>query len=432
MIKGKPKGHLHKLLAIAVSVTSAISLCAIPALADTTPTAASVQSMSVATNHQGTNTNGTDDQFVDLNITFDRQIQIKDSSALVKELNVTLGGTDLTATTYPSEQAVSSDGKTLKLVFHFPFAAYDSSLKVSSTNQSGPELASVVDTASGLPVNFPAINIIVGNGISFSTASQTVGTSSSAASVQKTVTLPASATRAMFHVVLLKNGAPVGTVDSYNANITSHFHMYLPNGSNPAYTSTDVAKNLASAISSSFNNAYTATSNGGDLTITEVAPVAGDVLDLLFIGYPRTGNNKADTTALNATIAKAKAANLSDYTSDNAAALQNQLVIAQSYVGSTYYLQTEVDAETQTLSIALAATIPTSSSSATSSASSNGASSSITSSVTSSATSSTSSTGTVENPKTGVTSASPMGEVTVFFVGAVACGAVLFHKKRKK
>lgn len=432
MIKGKPKGYLHKLFAIAVSVTSAISLFAIPALADTTPTAASVQSMSVSTNHQGTNNSGTDDQFVDLNITFDRQIQIKDSSALVKELSVTLGGTDLTATTYPSEQTLSSDGKTLQLVFHFPFAAYDSRLQVSSTNPSGPELASVVDAASGLPVSFPAINIIVGNGISFTTVSQTVGTSSVAASVQKTVVVPASATRAMFHVVLLKNGVPVGDVDSYNANITSHFHLYLPMGSNPAYTSTDVAKNLASAISSSFNNAYTATSNGGDLTITEATPAAGDVLDLLFVGYPRTGNNTPSTAALNTTIAKAKAANLSDYTSDNATALQNQLAIAQSYVGSTYYLQSEVDAENQALSIALVATIPTSSSSTTSSNSSDGSSSSVASSVTSSATSSTSSTGTVANPKTGVTSASPIGEVTVFFVGAVVCGAVLFHKKRQK
>lgn len=380
-----------------------------PAVTSSVSSAAKVTGYTISTGHTGTNQMGTDDQYILLDVTYDRAIQLDDAGALVKEISAVYAGTDLEATTYAADQSVSADGKTLQLKFHFPFAGYGQDLLVASTNLQSPVLTSVVDQASGEAVSFPAIHAVVNNGLDFKTVSQTVGTSDTAASVTKSVVRLDSATRGMYHAVLLKNGVPMGSVDSYNANLTSHFHLYLPMGSTPAMTASDVAAAMASAVNGSFGGSYTATSDGGNFTVAEKTPSDGDVLDVLFMAYPRTGEDAPDLTALEAGIAKAEAADLSDYSAADAAALQDQLAIAKSIAASTYYLQSEVDVETKALQAALAAVAPVPSGDAS-------AADSIVS-----VTDSPSETSTVPNPPTGYES--PVS-TAVFFV-IVSAGAVL-------
>ncbi len=316
----------------------------------------------VSTEHGGDVISQSDDQYINLTVSFDQEVSIKDAQAALDELNIKLndlpGNTPIvitstpaysngsSSTSYPvySELALGADGKSLQFKLHFGFAPYAGYLTV----QPRDTINQITGADGTTPVKWTNIALYVPNGVQMQTVSQTAGNSATgtAATVTKKVVAPASATRGMIHMLFLKNGLPVGELDSYGSNLTTHYHLYL----------TLNAESFSAMIPGWFEytfSDYTITTSGDTVTITENNIGNGDVLDLRIYAYPQDRDTGADKNALNALIEEASNINGSGYTAETYNAMQNELYRASSMAGSIYYLQTEIDAAAEALQTAI-------------------------------------------------------------------------------
>ncbi|ATW25596.1 fibronectin type III domain-containing protein [Candidatus Formimonas warabiya] len=326
----------------------------------------------VSTNHTNSDTvpikNGTDDQWINLTVNFDKEITIKDAQGALNELSIKLndlpGNTpiEITATptysngnsetSYPvyAQLALGGEGKSLQFTLHVGFAPYAGYLTVKPQNT----ITQITGADGTTPVAWSNIALYVPNGVKLQTVAQSAGNSATntPAAVTKKVIAPASTTRAMIHMLFLKNGVPVGELDDYGANLTTHYHSYL----------TLDAAGFARMIPGWFNTAfnpnsedadYPITYNGDTVTISEKNVGEGDVLDLRIYAYPQDRDTRTDKSLLNALIDEASSIDGTGYTAETYQALQNELCIAGSMANSIYYLQSEIDGETDALQTAL-------------------------------------------------------------------------------
>ncbi len=314
--------------------------------------------MSVYTGHSGASDGMTDDQYIAVDLTFDQTLTL--TSGAINDLLISLNGAAspsgdtstyngasapvTSSLTYNQLTSISANGNVLHLEIHVPFAIYGGLLTI--TPASGTTFSDITNS-KGTPIaGIGTINLYVPNGVKLTTASQTAATSSTAASVTKTVTTT-GAIRAMVHMLLMKNGVPVGSLDSYGATFTAHYHAYL------TLNATTFASTIASA--SGIPSGYTITSSGDTVTVTAANSTTGDVLDLLVWAYPRSTASGAGTSALSSAISTAQAVTKSSYSDTAYVTLENALAVAQKVLsGSGYYLQTEIDAVTLTLNSAIA------------------------------------------------------------------------------
>lgn len=287
--------------------------------------------------------NGTDQQFLNVEITYDGSITISDASELFSSLKFSFGGRNLISTA--SVQVIG--GNTLLLTSPI-MAGIDGKLIITTID--GSKTISSITGNEGEAVNLPDLIFNVSNGVQLITDSQTAGTTERAASVTKTVIIPGSATRGMIHFAFLKNGMPVEGTNEYGfENFTVHFHNYLT-----IDAPTFAADYIVGAFNNAFGTDYTATADGDKVTIT--ANTAGEgVLDLVVFGYPRDRVVAADKDALEAKITEAENLTSEDFTAENYAALLNQIAVAKSILNGSYYLQSEVDAALDNLSAAISA-----------------------------------------------------------------------------
>lgn len=334
---------------------------------------------SVYTNHSGeADSSGLDDQQVHLTVQFADEITLLDAEAAVDELQIQINAgtsseltytstpnTELGTETYPgyATVAVGADGKSLEFTIHIGFAVYAGHLTVTAANG----ITQILDTESGYAVGWTDVDLYIPNGVELETVSVTAGDTAAgvSASTTKQVVTDADCTRAMVHMLFLKDGEIVGTVNSYGANLVTHYHNYLTMDSSEEGSAT-FAGLVVSFFNSTFGaSGYTATADGDTVTITDANSSDGEVLDLLIYAYPRdeAAVTEKDTTALTATIVEAGGiTDAAQYNADSYANFTAALSKAQAVAAndSTYYLQSEIDAAATALSNAILAlgTVP--------------------------------------------------------------------------
>lgn len=250
----------------------------------------------VSVNHGGAVTidGMTDDQVVNLHIVFDREIEVADTDAAVDELGIKINGMPVTAAQmggYPHTYAVLSEGpdhKSVSLFIHPGFAIHAGHLTVTPPSR----ITQIAARGGSGRVQWTNISLYIPNGVKLRTLSRTAGNAETGtpAQVTKKVLVPSYAIRGMVHYLFLKNGAPVGPLDTYGGNFVAHFHDYLHLDS----------RSYAAIITCSFNSVaafkhdYTMTQNGENITITAKSVTDGDVLDLRVYAYPYDQNTQED------------------------------------------------------------------------------------------------------------------------------------------
>ncbi|HWR56871.1 MAG TPA: S-layer homology domain-containing protein, partial [Negativicutes bacterium] len=301
--------------------------------------------------------NQTDDQKFHVTVHFNGEISVTDIAALRNELEIKVNKTftlvnandpeaDIYATRY-GVVAAGADGKSLEFTLHIGFAPMSGHVAITAPNG----LTTLKDSQDN-PISWQDITFYMPNGVQLQTEEQIAARPEQniQASVTKKVIAPADATRGMVHMLLLKNGRPVGTVNSFGANITTHYHDYLNLN---AEKFAALIEGASSWYSGKFGADYPLTASGEELTITAVNSEEGDVIDLRIFAYPQDRDTQADKTALNVLIAEASSINGSSYTAATYNALQNELYIARSMADSIYYLQSEIDGEREALQTAI-------------------------------------------------------------------------------
>ncbi|MDR2197387.1 MAG: sulfite exporter TauE/SafE family protein [Coriobacteriales bacterium] len=292
--------------------------------ADTTSPARTTGEYRVYTDHQGEvldiEGSQTDDQFIVLEIPFDKPLQLNDPAILLSSLSYTIGDRSdgaATLSAYPEEVTLSADQHTLTLVFHMSFAAFSGRLRVEPATEDGIAKALVRADAAGegaaaaagddaaaaaagddeagdagvASVEFPQIDLYVGNGISLQTLASEPASSSALASVTKRVVVPSSATRGMVHLSVFINGEPIGLKGELPGSVVAHFHDYL---------NTDAAtfaSRIASAIENSEDPQLSSLElalDGDQITLTCPQAQPGDVIDLRIESYGASQEEGSD------------------------------------------------------------------------------------------------------------------------------------------
>ncbi|MGI6205198.1 MAG: S-layer homology domain-containing protein [Anaerovoracaceae bacterium] len=323
---------------------------ALPVFADDS-TAPAVTDWDVYTSHGGTVVGSgystCDEQYVTMTVTFDKNIVIADPVKAYDEftvmLNKDVSEQPITITStkeytngdaYPVYGTLSagSDGKSVVFKLYYGFAPYASRLTIEPVST-----ITQITGEDGTPVSWENVDLYIPNGVTFSTVSRTVGTSSTCASVTKQVSAPSDSTRMMIHVLFLKNGEPVGETDTYGSNLTTHFHDYLTLGAD-GYVSL-----LKGWFTNKFGSDYTLTTNGSQFTVTANNAEEGEVLDLMVYAYPQDRDTGADKTALESSISKAENIDSSQYTVASYTNLKSKLAEAKAADNCIYYLQSQID-----------------------------------------------------------------------------------------
>lgn len=338
-----------------------------------------------------------DDQVFNVTVNFDKEITLVDkdgdgsaSDDVVDELNIILNSTmDITSvptgllsyeytTTYTGAEpykkyatvTLGEDKKSLKFKIHVGYAPFSGNVKIQPPEDGA--LSTVLTADSSDSVDWSNIEFFMATGGKLETVKQVVATDAANASVTKKVSGFPAATRGMVHLIFLKNGVPVASLNSYGGNVTAHNHNYL-SMTNETFSmliagsgGADVDDGGFGAGSSgyfgnTFGSDYISVANGDTFTITAKDSEPGDVIDLLIVGYPRdtragyTDDNSQDKSELEAAIQEAQAIDSSLYTPKTYAALQAEITKANIVNESEYYLRDEVDAQTASLESAVTA-----------------------------------------------------------------------------
>ncbi len=321
-------------------------------------------SFSVYSTHDGTAVDGVDDQRFYTTIYFDKKVKLaagKSLDDLLKELTIVLHGSlnivtkdqvsaeDIAnnAARY-AEASLSEDGMALTIVTHIGYAPFSGKMQISAPSGSVTALVNADDESA---VGWNDISYIMPTGVELNTISQTAGTATTAASVTKQVVAPVDTTRGMVHLMVLKNGLPLGTVNGNDANVTAHFHDYLnlDAAGFAALCANSKDKEMGGYLSTiAKDNGLTVYSDGDKITLTANTPVEGDVYDILVIGYPRESRYLTNVSkdGLNTSINSAASYENSEnmYSASAYSAFTEALAKAKAVAASSYYLQTEVDA----------------------------------------------------------------------------------------
>ncbi len=268
-----------------------------------------------------------------IEITYDRAISLTSSEALVNELNITMGG----SYSVPLASAgIAPDGKTLRISLDNFFAAYSGEVILNTLSRTGKVLAVSAQGGAG-GANFPDILFYLPNGVKLLPVSQTSGTDSMPASVEKTVNLDDKPTRGMVQYRFLRNGQLVGEANVYGGNLIVHYHNYT------SFTPATYAASIASTFNSNsaFSANYTATATNGTVRIVSKSNTDGEVLDLMVLAYPQDRNPGSVKAELSSSIAAAELI----LTHGSYTELKDELNKARAVNASEFYLQSEVDAE---------------------------------------------------------------------------------------
>jgi hypothetical protein len=240
----------------------------------------------------------TDDQYVLIEIPFDKNISLNNAQALIDSLNMSIGSLSNKLTATPSDVKVLDDGKTLRLRMHIAAAAFSGQVIIEPKNGNVEGLTT--ENVSGVAVDFPHVDLFVSNGVTLLTI-PTAGTASEHASLTVNFNIPENATRGMIHMLFTSNDTPVASLNSYGGNLITHFHNYLEldavgfaelvvgyfNGSNR----TDYG---SGATSDEFTGYYAVDNRDGTITIFADNAVEGEVLGLSIVGYPSAGDVEDD------------------------------------------------------------------------------------------------------------------------------------------
>jgi hypothetical protein len=259
--------------------------------------AQSIGSYGVSTGHQGpVNVPGdpaqaaTDDQFIILEIPFDRGIRLTDAQALIDSLIMTIGGGNIALNANTNEITVE-DGHTLRLVMHIPYAPYSGELRVRPASNSGAA-GLVTDNGLNTPAVFPSIDLLVPNGVYLGDSLYERGTAEEKARVTKTVYTSSDATRGMVHFRFTVNGQPYGGVlNSYGGTFVAHYHDYLRLDAASfalllaEYFNNTNSENYGSGAGAINIRGYYAAAEGDQIIITAENAVPGEILDLELVAY---------------------------------------------------------------------------------------------------------------------------------------------------
>ena len=327
-----------------------VTACAPASFAGEESQAPAVTGWQVSTDHRGEVRNGTDDQFITMTVSFDQEILISDEKQAYDELSVMLNNSIVIT----SEEAYTNgedwpvhgslergaDGKSVVFDLHYGYAPYASHLTIAPKDR----ITQITGT-DGRAVGWKDVDLYVPNGVTFTTLSQTVGSSAEAkpASVTTKVTAPADSTRMMIHVLFLKNGEAVGGTDSYGSNLTTHFHDYL------TLTAAGYADLFKGWFQNAFGKEYDILINEDEITVTSKTAEDGEVLDLRVFAWPQDRDLQADKSRLEKAVSTASSFDPSGYTVASYTLMKEQLRRAESVLASVYYPQDEVDQAAEAL-----------------------------------------------------------------------------------
>ncbi|MGI6205205.1 MAG: S-layer homology domain-containing protein [Anaerovoracaceae bacterium] len=321
----------------------------VAAVFDKSSAAPTVTGWDVSTSHggevRGSGDYQCDEQYITMTVTFDQNIEIADPVKAYDEFTVVLNKkvakTPITITSTPQytnhkaypvygKLSKGDDGKSVVFKLYYGLAAYDARLTIEPVST-----ITQITGEDGTPVSWENVDLYVPNGVSFSTVSRTVGTSSTCASVTKQVNVPSDTTRGHVHVLFLKNGQPVGKLDKYGSNLTTYFNEYLSMSADD-YVETN-----------KYNfykfSKYKLTVNGSQFTVTAKKAEEGEVLDLIVYAYPQDRDTGADKTALESSISEAENIDPSQYTAESYSTLKSKLAEAKAADNCIYYLQSHID-----------------------------------------------------------------------------------------
>ncbi len=327
-----------------------VTACVPVSFAGTESQAPAVTDWQVSTGHGGEVRNGTDDQFIIMTVSFDQDILIADEKKAYDELSVMLNNSILIT----SEEAWTNgedwpvhgslkkgpDGKSVVFDLHYGYAPYASRLTIAPKDR----ITQITGT-DGRGVEWKNVDLYVPNGVTFTTLSQTVGSSDEArpASVTTKVTAPPDSTRMMIHVLFLRNGEAVGGTDSYGSNLTTHFHDYL------TLTAAGYADLFKGWFTNAFGKDYDIWINGDEITVTAKAAADGEVLDLRVFAWPQDRDMQTDKHSLDEAVKTASSLDPSAYTVASYTLMKDQLHRAESVMASVCYSQDEVDQAAEAL-----------------------------------------------------------------------------------
>lgn len=274
-------------------------------------------------------------------ITYDKPI--KAAVDAVNDFNVAMNGKS-----YPSSslKVYVDPSDSHKLIFDIMigFALYAGNLTIIPANSAG--ITKVTSEDGSAAITWKDINVYAPNGVKLETVSSVTADTSKKinASVTKKMT-QLGKLRGMVHYIFLKNGQPIGDVDSYGASVVAHYHMYT------TLTAETYVPSIVSALNTKYGSEYTFTSDKDTFTVTAKNSENGDVLDVRVFAYPQ--DRDADKTELNSEIEKASAITAENYTKESYNNLQSEIVKDKKLAAEQYSLQSDVDAAVNNLKTAI-------------------------------------------------------------------------------
>ena len=259
----------------------------------------------------------TDTMVAYVTLRFDKKVEIVDTEALKRELQVKIGSMNAEKEKQFEIQGLSEDGKELYLKVYIEYACYGGHVVIAPADTEAKQVKNLVftDTQTGA---CPYVDFVLPNGLYTSYTDVTVGTNNTPASttIQFRESEQGKTTRAMIHMLTLKNGQPLvkERLDGYGGTATGHWHDY-ENLTTEKYVSM-----YAASIANSLPEGYTLTSDGDTVTIQATKAREGEILELHVLSYLNDGSAVVDLSGLEAAIVKARSlkALMDDITSDTA------------------------------------------------------------------------------------------------------------------
>jgi hypothetical protein len=311
--------------------------------------------------HGGLVLDGLDDQVFITTIQFETAVRLVDGKNMddfLKELTIKQSGSSVVTRGECSDEQIASygvkyaeaeiaaGGTAVVIKTHIGIAGVNGRMEITANAPDG--VLTALAGTDGSAVAWTAIDYYMPTGVQVETISQTAGTSTTPASLVKKVIAPQDTTRGMVHMVLLKNGIPLGSVNSYGANLTSHYHNYLSLGA------AGFAKLCANAKEEQAGGALKGIAEANNLicyseddtiTITGNTPEDGAVYDLLVTTYPRESRylTNVNKESLRNYISLCHYEQ-EKYPAAKYAAYTQSLAKAKAIADSAYYFQSETDA----------------------------------------------------------------------------------------
>lgn len=329
----KEKGFFKK-----ISIILSVLLClftAAPINVSAEAVHPTATGMTITPSNQGSD----DTQKIEVAITYDNPIKV--SSDAKDDFTVAISGTPYD----PSRITVSSDpndSHKLLIDVMINFAIYGGKLTITPKNSTG--ITKVTNSDGSASINWTNVDCYIPNGLSLETVSSVPADTSKNVNAKVTKKISSlGKLRAMVHILFLKNGVPVGSLDTFGASVVAHYHTFL------TFTGDTFAPVIANALTTAFGNDYTFTTSGSNITAEAKSSITGDTLDIRVFAYPQ--DRDADKTQLTAELQKAKAYNGKSgiYTSITYNKLMQDITSSETILNEHYTLQADADNMTAAL-----------------------------------------------------------------------------------